>query len=153
MSDPIQSAAYAPRAFDANRMWRGHGSDGSGGEGDARVTRHHRGPNPARFAARIMGNVDANGDSSISPDELADALTRVGSKLPAADVMKALDGDGNGAISQSELETAVARLFSRGRAHRGSGHSCCCYDATGKPAEPTPETTAPAPESTVSVSV
>jgi hypothetical protein len=75
---------------------------------------------PAKFSdmyrGAIAAAVDANGDGSVSVDELADQLRHAGASGDNAGArLKALDTDGDGKVSQDEFAKSIADPLSNDR--------------------------------------
>ena len=64
----------------------------------------------AKRTDRMLQWMDANGDGSLSVDELPDG--------PSPERLARLDTDADGAISKAEAETAMQHMGDRTRKHR-----------------------------------
>jgi Ca2+-binding EF-hand superfamily protein len=60
------------------------------------------------LADAMISALDANGDGSISSDELSNGLTNAGSSADSSQIFSALDKDQDGSVSKDELAASLA---------------------------------------------
>ena len=117
-------------------------------------------PSASDFASKLIGQVDANGDGSLSLDEIKSTLEKAGltqtskstsasNSDPLAQAFGKLDSNGDGKLDSTELASALEAMMKSHHGHRHGPPPPPPQDATTAVAS-TDTTTAAATTSTAS---
>jgi hypothetical protein len=100
-------------------------------------------PSASDLASKLVSAADADGDGSLSLDEITQALSgkQKGGASKTSDAFNSLDADSDGKLSAGELTAGLQKMMTTHHNH-GHGHAHA-YGRVGRSQELTPTTTPP----------